>query len=107
MNGSSDRVLTMVGVISTILLLSSLTYEFLLHEEEEVSFSIDDSSMMEDINRIASFGVGVAIVYAVSMYANKNEDLSSMSKERKLYKSGILTAIALAIHNFRKDWPWV
>ncbi len=60
MNGSSDRVLTMVGVISTILLLSSLTYEFLLHEEEEVSFSIDDSSMMEDINRIASFGPRVA-----------------------------------------------
>jgi len=47
-----------------------------------------------------SFGVGVGIVYAVSMYTNKDEDLSSMSKERKLYKSGILTAIALAIHNF-------
>jgi len=47
-----------------------------------------------------SFGVGVGIVYAMSMYTSKNEDLSSMSKERKLYKSGILTAIALAIHNF-------
>ena len=60
MSGSSDRLLTMVGVISTIVLLSSLTYEFLLHEEEEVSFSIDDSTMMEDINRIASFGPRVA-----------------------------------------------
>ena len=43
---------------------------------------------------------GVGIVYAASMYTNKDEDISSMSKERKLYKSGILTAIALAIHNF-------
>ena len=60
MSGSSDRMLIIVGVISTVVLLSSLTYEFLLHEEAEVSFSIDDSTMMEDINRIASFGPRVA-----------------------------------------------
>ena len=56
MGPSSDRMLTIVGVISTIVLLSSLTYEFLLHEENEVSFSIDNSDMIEDIDRIASFG---------------------------------------------------
>ena len=47
-----------------------------------------------------SFGIGIFIVYAVSIYATKDEDTTNMSKERKLYKSGMLTAIALAIHNF-------
>ena len=47
-----------------------------------------------------SFGIGIFIVYAVSIYATKDEDTADMSKERKLYKSGMLTAIALAIHNF-------
>ena len=57
---SSDRMLTVVGVVSTIVLLSSLTYEFLLHNEEEVAFTIDDSGMMEDVSSIASFGPRVA-----------------------------------------------
>ena len=57
---SSDRVLTLVGVVSAMVLLSSLTYEFLLHDEEEVAFVIDDSRLMEDINSIASFGPRVA-----------------------------------------------
>ena len=60
MGMSSDRVLTMVGVVSAIVLFSSLTYEFLLHEEDEVHFSIDDSTMIEDIDRITSFGPRVA-----------------------------------------------
>lgn len=60
MDFSSDRVLTLVGVVSVIVLLSSLTYEFLLHDEEEVAFVIDDSRLMEDINSIASFGPRVA-----------------------------------------------
>ena len=57
---SSDRMLTVVGVVSTIVLLSSLSYEFLLHDEEEVAFTIDDSGMMEDVSSIASFGPRVA-----------------------------------------------
>ena len=60
MRPSSDRTLTIVGVISTIVLLSSLSYEFLLHEENEVSFSINNSDVFEDIDRIASFGPRVA-----------------------------------------------
>ena len=60
MDFSSDRVLTLVGVVSVIVLLSGLTYEFLLHDEEEVAFVIDDSRLMEDINSIASFGPRVA-----------------------------------------------
>ncbi|MBM72823.1 MAG: hypothetical protein CMB38_00960 [Euryarchaeota archaeon] len=48
----------------------------------------------------ASFGIGVFIVFAVSMYTRKGEDVAEMSHERKLYTSGMLTAIALAIHNF-------
>ena len=57
---SSDRMLTVVGVVSTIVLLSSLMYEFLLHDEDEVAFTIDDSGMMEDVSSIASFGPRVA-----------------------------------------------
>ena len=60
MGAQSARILTLVGVVSTIVLISSLTYEFVLHDDEEVAFAIDDSSMMEDINRIASFGPRVA-----------------------------------------------
>ena len=33
--------LTLVGVVSAVILLSSLTYEFLLHDEEEVVFIVD------------------------------------------------------------------
>ena len=41
MESSSDRVLTLVGVVSAIVLLSSLTCEFILHDEEEVAFVIE------------------------------------------------------------------
>ena len=47
-----------------------------------------------------SFLVGVVIVYIASYYTTKDENLLELSKERRLYKSGMLTAIALAIHNF-------
>ena len=47
-----------------------------------------------------AFGIGVGTVYAVSHYTNKNEIEEELTRERKLYKSGMLTAIALAIHNF-------
>ncbi len=47
-----------------------------------------------------SFAVGVSIVYLVSYYTSKDDVDVELTKERKLYKSGMLTAIALAIHNF-------
>ena len=47
-----------------------------------------------------SFGVGIGIVYAVSHLTSRNEGEVEVTREKKLYKSGILTAIALAIHNF-------
>ena len=47
-----------------------------------------------------SFGVGVGIVYAVSYLTSRNDEEVELTREKKLYKSGILTAIALAIHNF-------
>ena len=60
MRPSSDRLLTIVGVVSVVVLISSMAYEFLLHEEEELSFSINDKGMMDDVDRIASFGPRVA-----------------------------------------------
>ena len=47
-----------------------------------------------------AFGIGVGTVYAVSHYTYREEANIELTRERKLYKSGILTAIALAIHNF-------
>tara|TARA_B100001115_G_C15847548_1_gene427912 strand:- start:4109 stop:6367 length:2259 start_codon:yes stop_codon:yes gene_type:complete len=47
-----------------------------------------------------SFTLGILVVYAVSYYANRDIENINLSNEKKLYKSGILTAIALAIHNF-------
>ena len=56
----SDNGLTIVGVISAIVLVSSLTLGFVLHDDEQLSFSIDDDSMMNDVNQISSLGPRVA-----------------------------------------------
>ena len=47
-----------------------------------------------------SFAIGVSIVYLVSYYTSKGDEDVELTREKKLYKSGMLTAIALAIHNF-------
>ena len=60
MDAKESRTLTAVGVISALVLVVSLGYEFLLHEEEEVSFSIAEDVLMEDVDRLASFGPRVA-----------------------------------------------
>ena len=52
----SENGLTIVGVISAIVLVSSLTLGFVLHDDEQLSFSIDDDSMMNDVNQISSLG---------------------------------------------------
>mgnify|MGYP001482287652 FL=1 len=51
----SDNGLIVVGVLSAIVLLSSLTLSFVL-EEEEISFSVNDEAMMNDVFQISSFG---------------------------------------------------
>ena len=56
----SENSLTIVGVISAIVLISSLTLGFVLHDDEQLSFSIDDDSMMNDVNQISSLGPRVA-----------------------------------------------
>ncbi len=56
----SENGLTIVGVISAIVLVSSLTLGFVLHDDEQLSFSIDDDSMMNDVNQISSLGPRVA-----------------------------------------------
>ena len=56
----SENGLTIVGIISGIVLLSSLTLGFVLHDDEQLSFSIDDDSIMNDINAISSMGPRVA-----------------------------------------------
>jgi len=49
----------------------------------------------------ASFLVGVGTVYIANQILSRGEDdEGTLSEEKILYRSGILTAIALAIHNF-------
>ena len=55
-----ENGLTIVGVISAIVLVSSLTLGFVLHDEEQLSFSIDDDSIMNDVTQISSLGPRVA-----------------------------------------------
>jgi len=46
-----------------------------------------------------SFGIG-ALAVLLASYLLSKDDEEDMTVERKLYKSGILTAIALGVHNF-------
>jgi len=55
----AEHSLTIVGIISAIVLISSFSLSFLL-EEEEISFTVDDNSIMNDIEQISSFGPRVA-----------------------------------------------
>ncbi|MBN17437.1 MAG: hypothetical protein CMB37_04690 [Euryarchaeota archaeon] len=48
----------------------------------------------------ASFLVGVSTVYIANLIISKSGEDEILSEEKMLYRSGILTAIALAIHNF-------
>ena len=54
-----EHRLTIVGVISAIVLISSFSISILL-EEEEISFTIDDNSIMNDIEQISSVGPRVS-----------------------------------------------
>lgn len=56
MGAFSERGLTVVGIISTIVLISSISYEYLLHEEDTINFSINDESMILDVDAISGFG---------------------------------------------------
>ena len=51
----SDHSLSIVGVLSALVLLSSFSVG-LLFEEDGISFSIDDDSIMNDIEEISSLG---------------------------------------------------
>jgi hypothetical protein len=54
-----EHRLTIVGVISAIVLISSFSISLLL-EEEEISFTIDDNSIMNDVEQISSVGPRVS-----------------------------------------------
>ncbi|MBF26713.1 MAG: hypothetical protein CMA98_02850 [Euryarchaeota archaeon] len=55
----ADHSLTLVGVVSAIILVSSFSASFLLNEEE-ISFTVDEDSIMNDVEQISSFGPRVA-----------------------------------------------
>ena len=47
-----------------------------------------------------SFIIGIGTVYLANFILKKGEDDSNLTEQKRLYNSGILTAVALAIHNF-------
>ncbi|MBJ24094.1 MAG: hypothetical protein CMB64_05425 [Euryarchaeota archaeon] len=47
-----------------------------------------------------SFLIGVCTVYLANYFLSRGEEDSNLTEQKRLYKSGILTAVALAIHNF-------
>lgn len=47
-----------------------------------------------------SFLIGISTVYAASYLLSSNKDTSNLNEDQVLYRSGILTAVALGIHNF-------
>ena len=51
----SDHSLSIVGVMSTLVLLSSFSVGLLL-EEDHISFAVDEDSVMDDVEEISSFG---------------------------------------------------
>ena len=55
MGALSDHSLSIVGVISALVLLSSFSVG-LFFEEDGISFSIDDDSILNDIEEISSLG---------------------------------------------------
>jgi len=50
-----EHSLTLVGIVSAIVLISSFTASILL-ENHEISFSVDENSIMNDIEEISSMG---------------------------------------------------
>lgn len=51
----SEHGLPIVGVVSTLVLLSSFTYGFLL-EEDSISFTVDEEAIVGDVEQITSIG---------------------------------------------------
>ena len=51
----SEHRLSIVGVLSTLVLLSSFTYGFLL-EEDSISFAVDEEAILRDVEQITSLG---------------------------------------------------
>ena len=49
----SEHGLPIVGVVSTLVLLSSFTYGFLL-EEDSISFTVDEEAIVGDVEQILS-----------------------------------------------------
>ena len=47
----AEHSLTLVGVVSAIILVSSFSASFLL-DQEEISFTVDDDSIMNDVEVI-------------------------------------------------------
>ena len=47
-----------------------------------------------------SFLIGALTVYGANYFLSSNKDTSELNEDQILYRSGILTAVALGIHNF-------
>ena len=95
MRSSSDTLLNRTGVISAIILISCLCYEFIWHEGEEVSFSVDEESMMNDIDQITSFGPRVS--------GSESENLASQYISQRFTEIGLVN-VEVIEYDFLSSW---
>ena len=86
---SRELMAFMLGMAAGVMLLISIL-DLWLGQAKDFGFLLVSTS----------FIAGGAGIYVAGFYLGRGDDLLEMSEERRLYKSGILTAVALGIHNF-------
>tara|TARA_Y100001970_G_scaffold53658_1_gene67962 strand:- start:39209 stop:41506 length:2298 start_codon:yes stop_codon:yes gene_type:complete len=89
----------LLAMAAGVMLLISIFDLWLGHALDDVNG--DEVINFIDVGAITlSFLVGISTVYLANFVLNKGDDDSDLTEQKRLYKSGILTAVALGIHNF-------
>jgi len=85
---TSELMAFMLGMAGGVMLLISI-----------VDLWFEQANEFGYLSISVSFAIGAFTVFLASYLLSKGDE-EDMTDERKLYKSGILTAIALGVHNF-------
>jgi len=87
----------LLAMAAGVMLLISIVDLWLGHALDDVN----KDGLVDDFAFITlSFLIGVGTVYLANFVLSKGDDDANLTEQKRLYKSGILTAVALAIHNF-------
>ena len=93
----SDYRLAILGVVSAIVLVSSMAVS-LLHEDPEIKFSVNSEDIYTDVDQITSFGPRVA--------GSSEESLATSYIHQRFSEIGLKNVqIALCLINCNKMIP--